>query len=107
MLREQKREQGYEHFPQLSELLQIFHHRRYFLRSFYVLVYNLKSFDLSLTLGRFPSLKGSFSSVYHNTYRLNAIGQKKASTYFLAITIEIHIIRKERRAQVRHTLFTI
>lgn len=70
-------------------------------------VYNLKSFDLSLTLGRFPSLKGSFSSVYHNTFRLNAIGQKKASTYFLAITIEIHIIRKERRAQVRHTLFNI
>jgi hypothetical protein len=93
-----------DHFSQLSELLQIFHHRWYFLWSFFVGVYNLKFFDLSLTLGRFPSLNGSFSSVYHNTYRLNAIGQKKASTYFLAITVEIHIIWKEGADQVRHIL---
>jgi hypothetical protein len=68
--------------------------------SFCKRVFNLRSCQLRLTLGRTP-LYSLFSRILvceSQPRYLNAIGQKKASPHSLAITIDTH--RTERRADV-------
>jgi hypothetical protein len=64
-------------------------------------LYNLWSFDLSLTLGCFTLSCLILVCVLQQRW-LNLLGQKKASSHSLS-PLEIHIMGKERRAQVRPT----
>jgi hypothetical protein len=66
--------------------------------------FNLRSCHLRLTLGRATLCSLILASVSQHRW-LNAIGQKKAPPSFIGhwLSLEIHIIGTERRAEVRPT----